>query len=231
MDNENTTKAIDHPILKMTIPKELRTEELLDIIHTGVEQWSRITAWTWSSCLAFAGESTEKVEQEKALKALLIKTLQNQAQSADAFISYGNSKSEDKANTLAEDIKNLLLSRNDKVSKLYKDPNITLTLTLDKLYQKLTGDQRRLITTEDATIEEMFLVRVITNAFSGSIDYALDECGKRIPNKYVFVIAYPPRPALSEVTVTEQQLTDWAFNITPGGSYLPPSPYIPIAGT
>ena len=48
---------------------------------------------------------------------------------------------------------------------------------------------------------------------------------------YVAYFAYPPRPALGECTVTEQQLSDWATNKNTGGDYLPPSIYIPIAST
>lgn len=215
---------IEYPNLVTTLPSELNTPDYLPKVVTGVSQWSRVTAWLWTGCLAFAGDP-DKAKQEQDLKTFLLNTLKSQAQNADAFIAYGEPSSKTTADALSRTIRNLLLGHNDRIDTL--PPGITFTLS--DVIEKLTGEA--LITVTDPAFGELFLFQVTTNSFSGTVEYALDEKGKRIPNKYVLYLAFPPRPAFSEVTVTEQQLYDWAYNLTPGESYLPPSAYIPIAGT
>ncbi len=216
--------AIEYPNLVTTLPRELNTTYYLPRVIKGVSQWSRVTAWLWTSCLAYAGDP-EKAKLEQDLKSFLLNTLKSQAQHADAFVAYGDPSSRTTANALSKTIRNLLLGHNNEIPTL--PPGIDFTLS--DVIKKLTGEA--LITVTDPDFGEMFLFQVTTNSFSGTVEYALDEGGKPIPKKYVLFLAFPPRPDLSELTVTEQQLSDWANNLTPGESYLPPSAYIPIAGT
>jgi len=216
--------AIEHPNLVTTLPPKLNTPELLPKVRKGVSQWSRVTAWLWTDCLAFA-DDPQKAQLEQDLKSFLIDILKSQAQNADAYIAYGDPSSKTTANALSETIRNLLLGKNDQILSL--PPEITFTLS--DVIEKLTGEA--LITVTDPPFGEMFLFQVTTNSFSGTVEQAKDEKGEDIPYKYVLYLAFPPRPELGELTVTEQQLFDWANNLIPGGSYLPPSAYIPIAGT
>jgi hypothetical protein len=216
--------AIEHPNLVTTLPQGLNTLELLPKVRKGVSQWSRVTAWLWTDCLAYA-DAPEKAKLEQDLKSFLINTLKSQAQHADAFVAYGDPSSKLSANTLSKTLRNLLLGKNGEIPNL--PPGIDFTLS--DVIEKLTGEA--LITVTDPPFGEMFLFQVTTNSFSGTVEQAKDEKGQDIPNKYVLSLAFPPRPELGELTVTEQQLYDWANKPNPGGNYLPPSPYIPIAGT
>lgn len=192
-------------------------------IKKGVTQWSQITAWTWCDYLAFAGE--EKEEEEKNLKALLIKSLQNQAQGSDTYLSYGDSTSYANAQIWADALLNLLIGNTKDVPGGEK-----IDLTLSDVMEKITGEPLITSIGENADFTESFFVKVIDNAYSGYLEDAPEDHreGKR---KYINYIAYPPRPALSEFTVTEDQLKDWAScNTTdPNSPYLPPSVYIPTA--
>lgn len=95
---------------------------------------------------------------------------------------------------------------------------VTLSNVLQKLYKnekfELCSDNFKKIDFEFRTI----------------VDYT----GKIIEiseNKYIAYLAYPPRPTLSQYTITEDQLNYWVINRSSDGNYLPPSIYIPIAGT
>lgn len=198
-------------------------QDQLPIIKTGVTQWSRIVAWTWCDYLAFAGEPKE--EQEKALKLLLVKVLQKQAQEADAYLSYGDPNSKSKADIWAKAILNLLLGKTEEVPG-----GENIKLTLSDVIKKITGQSLITSLPENEAFTKSFFVQVITGSFSGNITDAPKECATP-DTLYVNFIAYPPRPELGELTVTKEQLMDWASNPNPnpGGNYLPPSVYIPTA--
>ena len=209
--------------LVTTLPSQLNTPEFLPKIKKGVMQWSRTTAWSWTDYLAFAGEPEE--EQEKKLKTLLIEVLKKQAQAAGAFMSYGQPTSKIMADNLSKAINNLLLGRNDLVPQAV-DQGINLTLS--QLIEKISGEL--LVTTEYPYFTNLFYSLVVTDSFNGKLIYApMSEVRTEMP--FISVIAYPPRPVLSELTVTEEVLVAWASNTVPGGDYLPPSAYIPIAAS
>ncbi|HBE18197.1 MAG TPA: hypothetical protein DEG17_08745 [Cyanobacteria bacterium UBA11149] len=207
--------------LESTLPSQLNTPEFLPKIKKGVMQWSRITAWSWTDYLAFAGEP--QAEEEKKLKTLLIQVLKQQAQCAGAYTSYGDPKSKVMADNLSEAINNLLLGRNDLVPQAVEQG---ISLTLSQLMEKITGE--KLVTTEYPYFTNLFYSLVVTDTFNGKlIDAPMPDVTTEMP--FISVIAYPPRPVLSELTVTEDELVAWASNQVPGGDYLPPSAYIPIA--
>jgi len=209
--------------LETTLPSQLNTEYFLPKIKKGVTQWSRITAWSWTDYLAFAGEQEE--EEEKKLKTLLVDVLKKQAQSASAFISYGEPTSKLSADSLSEAINNLLLGRNDLVSEAVAQG---IKLTLSDLMEKVSGE--KLVTTEYPDFTNLFYSLVVTDSFNGKLIYAPMSC-LTTDKPYISVIAYPPRPELSELTVTAEELRSWASNEVSGEYYLPPSVYIPIAAS
>lgn len=214
---------IEFPVLQTTIPSEL-IENWLPEVKEGVSQWSQVTAWFLTGCLAFASDK-EKAEKEQLLKTFLFDQLKIQAQSSSAFIAYGDPGMKTIANAASKNIRNLLLGKNDKVENLPSG----IDFTLSDVIKELTG--KPLITVKNPEFGNMFLFQVTTNSFTGSVERAKDENSQVIPNKYVLFLAFPPRPVLNGFTVTDQQLYDWANNLNTGGNYLPPSPYIPIAGT
>ncbi|MGK7924773.1 MAG: hypothetical protein AB4290_05875, partial [Spirulina sp.] len=187
-------------------------------------QWSRLVAWSWTEVLAFEGDG-EKEKQEKTLKSFFIQTLQRQAQNWEAFESYGIPQSARDADKLAADIKSLLLGDNENIAFL-KEQGITLTLS-DVLYA-LSGEECAI--SRERELCNKFTFRVVVDKFTGNVYQLKDEEGN-VKDEYAIEVAYPQKPILSQATVTEEQLTDWAKNLNTGGRYLPPSVYVPIAFT
>lgn len=205
------------PEWETNLPDSLNNPEDLAWLRVSVKQWSQLVSWSWTALLAFAGESLES--QERKLKAFFLKTVQKQGQNASAYTSYGQPESKAVAEALGDDYKNLLLGRNDQIEVLQQ---AGVTVTLSDVLEKLTG--QKYIVTEKPEITEKFTFQVVLDTYTGSIS----ETDR---DRYLAFMAYPPRPSLSEVTVTEQQLYDWAQNLNTLGDYLPPSPYIPIAAS
>lgn len=215
-------------LLETKLPEGLQGNDL-STIKTGVTQWSRIVAWTWCDYLAFDDKKNkpepEKKQYEIDLKKLLVKVLQKQAQEADAYLSYGDPESKNNADEWGKAILNLLLGKTQEVPG-----GENIALTLSDVLKKITGEELVTSIPKNERFTKSFFVQVITKSFSGYITDAPDEC-KTEATKYINFIAYPPRPELGELTVTEAQLMDWANNPDPrpGGNYLPPSVYIPTA--
>ena len=202
------------------IPSALNTDEYLPIITRTVTQWSRIIAWSWTDYLAFAGTSNE--DQERQLKALLIRTLNQQALYAGSFVAYGNPESQARADELSDDIGNLLAGENSAVSLASG-----ISLTLSDIIQEITGE--RFAPTEYPRFTRRFYYHVLLDTFFGGLEEIPEE--RRTSGKqYITYIPYPPRPHFSELTVTYEQLRNWASNSVTGDNYLPPSAYIPISG-
>lgn len=218
------TMARQRPKLNTTLPDSLQNPQDIAKIKKSVTQWSRLVAWSWTDVLAFEGD-VEKEKQEKILKSFFIQTLQRQAQNLDAFESYGIPQSAREADKLATDFKSLLLGDNQNIAFL-KEQGITLTLS-DVLYA-LSGEEY--VVSTEREFANKFTFQAVVNEFTGSIHQVRDEEGN-FKDEYIALMAYPQKPILSEATVTEEQLTDWAKNLNTGGRYLPPSVYIPIAGS
>ncbi|MGK7929057.1 MAG: hypothetical protein AB4290_28120, partial [Spirulina sp.] len=141
------------------------------------------------------------------------------------FESYGIPQSAREADKLATDFKSLLLGDNQNIAFL-KEQGITLTLS-DVLYA-LSGEDY--VVSTEREFANKFTFQAVVNDFTGSIHQVRDEEGT-LKDEYIALMAYPQKPILSEATVTEEQLTDWAKNLNTGGRYLPPSVYIPIAAS
>ncbi|MGK7926064.1 MAG: hypothetical protein AB4290_12605, partial [Spirulina sp.] len=139
------------------------------------------------------------------------------------FVSYGIPQSEKEANQLAADFKNLLLGDNHKIAFLQEKG---ITLTVSDVFQKLSGDEY--VLSKERDFCNKFTFKAVIDRWTGSISQVCDEAGN-LKDEYITLMAYPQKPILSEATVTEKQLTDWAKNLNTGGRYLPPSVYIPIA--
>lgn len=202
-------------------------------IRDGVKQWSQIVAWSWSETYAFS--DTANLEQEKKLKAFFIKILQDQARYSYAVNSYGDESKKPDAYTASLKIKKFVMGKNSEIDD-YDLENVTLTLP--KVYEKLTGQEPNSLSYEP--FMKMFHVEIVTDRFSGSIRDASEaekaEIKDRIGDEdvqYIIYLAYPPCPVLSPATVTETQLENWMKNQNEYGEevtdYLPPSAYIPVS--
>lgn len=199
-----------------SLPESLQKNPVdLSRLKMCVTQWSRLVSWSWTSILAFHDDQG-KAEQEQMLKTVFNKTLQQQGQNTYAYESYADLESQGKADNLSSTLMSLFLGDYSNIPDLNN-----FTVTLSEVLMKLSGQNFVLTTYPDFT--KMFTFRAI-------VDYTgiITEIGAR---KYIARLAYPPRPVLSEYTVTEKQLVDWTKNENTGGYYLPPSIYIPIAST
>jgi len=199
-----------------SLPNSLQNPEDLAKIKKVVIQWSRLVAWSWTPVLAF--DEDEKNKQELLLKQFFNETLQQQGLNTLSYESYANLDSQAQADYLSGVIQSLFLGNNSDIPYL-QDNGVKVTLA--DVLEKLSGET--FVFKEFPNFTQMFTCRVIAE-YTGKFT----EIGDR---EYMATLAYPPCPALSEYTVTEQQLCDWARNQNTGGNYLPPSLYIPIGGT
>lgn len=225
------------------LPDGLKNE--MHNMENGVKQWSRLVAWSWTDYLAFGKENDEqKKQQEQKLKAYFIKIFQDQARYCYTVNSYGDKKNKENAYVTSLKIKKLVLGKNSEID----DEDLKgITLTLPEVYEKLTNQRPEGLCHEP--FMQMFHAEVITNSFAGYIRDILpsekeeiQEFIKEISEKdlkyvndlqYIIYFAYPPCPAFSKATVTEDQLINWMQGKNEGGEtatdYIPPSAYIPIS--
>ncbi len=209
------------------IPQELDNQNYWPLLKKTAQQLSRIVAWTWTGCLAYTGENQiEKAKQEETLKTAFVNLLQRQVMSTNVYIYCGNPQEQTEANILAKAIQSLFLGDNTPLSE---EGYGKIDVTLSDVIEKFTGEA--LVTTKNQEFGKMFVPRVITGSFIGGITYApgKDEKTQNSEDKFILEFPYPPRPVLSEVTITGLQLSQWAMNLTPGDSYTPPSAYVPWA--
>ncbi|KAB8318703.1 hypothetical protein SD81_014830 [Tolypothrix campylonemoides VB511288] len=71
-----------------------------------------------------------------------------------------------------------------------------------------------------------YLFEVTVNGFNG----VLEDVDRNSPSLFKFVIPYPPRPQLGEVTVTLDELEEWIAN-REEDEYFADNPYIPTTCT
>lgn len=211
------------------LPPELKKN--FNKLQDGIKQWSQFVAWSWSNDLAFLKEEQEN--QEKELKDYFINTLQAQARYSYAVNSYGDDSKKPDAYRTSSNIKKLLLGKNDKIEDLKPE----VKLTLPQVYKKLTDQSPKCLS--DETFMKQFHVEIVTDKFSGSIRDALHSENLEIKEltgedvQYIIYLTYPPCPAFSKATVTEDQLKNWMRGKNENGEdatdYLPPSAYIPVS--
>lgn len=165
-------------------------------------QWSRIVAWTWT-------DHDEENQAGKELKKAIIKVLQEQALYSRQ--SYNKRKALEKSNEI-----NQYLTGEKRVGEMTIESILPLKSEEKYAFNK----------------EFMEYVHPVVNldSFSGglsSFDYSLNG-GK---GKFLVVLAYPPCPTFSHVTVMEEQVRSWATTgETKESTWLPPSAYIPTCG-
>ncbi|MFB2916921.1 hypothetical protein [Aerosakkonema funiforme] len=223
------------------LPDGLKNQK--HIMEDGVKQWSRLVAWSWTDYLAF-GDDEDKKQEEQKLKEYFIKIFQDQARYSYTFISYGDKKKKGNAYVTSLKIKKLVLGKNSEIGD---DDVKDITLTLPEVYEKLTNQRPEALCHEP--FMQMFHAEVITDRFSGYIRDISDSEKEEIKEvikeisendlkyvndvQYIIYFAYPPCPAFSKATVTEEQLIKWMQGKNENGDtatdYLPPSAYIPIS--
>lgn len=225
---------------KTLLPPELEGSE--GIIKETVRQVGQLTAWSWGSVLAYKGQPQEG--QEKTLKQFFIEAFQTIAQNVAGYESYNVAGTMETAIFWSSYLSLLFLGENQRIVAKMKQDRVTanttlegVDLTLHQVLDKLQGtrDQNFPLGTKD--FNEQFIFLVTFNKFQGTISPkeatpAVNNAPNPLPDtdpKYVMMFTYPPRPAFSDVTITEEKLENWAKNIVGPNenSYLGPA-YVPI---
>ena len=194
-----------------SFPEGLQTPENLAKVRQGVKEWSQLVAWLWSPFLAFTGDGRQG--EERQLKEFLSSLLHGQARYTNVANHYGDPQAALIAQATGETLKKSLMGEQTA-------PGIRLTWP--EVYKQLTGKES-LFT--DKNFCNLFRFEVAVDTFVGGVRE--DEAKQAL---YVSTLAYPPRPELNQYTVTEQQLHDWMRD-RGDGDYIPPSSYMPIAGS
>jgi hypothetical protein len=89
------------------LPKELKEGANQIKIKNGVEQGSRLVAWSWTDCLVcMPHEKEEKLKEEEKLKNFFIQVLQEQALYRNAVNIYEDDRMKRSAFQASFNIKN-----------------------------------------------------------------------------------------------------------------------------
>jgi hypothetical protein len=181
-----------------------------DRTQQAIAQWSQLIAWSWLDPDDYEEQEKPSAEQEN-LRQAFINTLKELARSClTEHYSPGTVIDQIVAgsDTLSQYLNGELSSENG--------------LTLPALYQQLTGKDDYVFQKE---FTEIFVFVVNLERFNGFLAGYIEDNGN-IKDKFVGVLAYPPRPALSPSVLTASELRDWSQGLGDGG-YTPPNPYIP----
>ena len=189
--------------------KEKMGAEATDITRQVVAQWSQLVAWSWLEPGDYEEEPTE--DQENLRKAFinalkeLARSCLTEHYSPGTFIAPIVAGSE----TLSQYLNGEL-------------PENGNGLKLPDLYQQLTGKDDYVFKKE---FTQNFLWVITLDRFYGWLAGYIEENGN-IKDKFVLVLTYPPRPALSPSVLTAEELRDWSQG-KGDGNYTPANPYIP----
>ena len=191
--------------------KEKLGAEATDITRQAIAQWSQLVAWSWLEPDDYyeLQQETPSEDQENLRKGF-INALKDLARSCiTEHYSPG---------TFIDQI----VAGSDTLSQYLNGELSENGLTLPDLYQQLTGKDDYVF---DKEFTQLFLFVITLDRFNGSLAGYIEENGN-IKDKYLLVLAYPPRPALSPSVLTASELRDWSQGMGDGG-YTPPNPYIP----
>jgi len=193
-----------------TLLKQRMGNEAIDITRKVVAQWSQLVAWSWLEPDDYEEQEKPSEDQEN-LRVAFINALKDLARSClTEHYSPG---------TFIDQI----VAGSDTLSQyLNGELSSESGLTLPALYQQLTGKEDYVFK-KDFT--QNFLWVITLDRFNGWLAGYIEENGN-IKDKFVLVLAYPPRPALSPSVLTASELRDWSQG-KGDGNYTPSNPYIP----
>lgn len=192
-----------------------------DDIKTVITQLAQLTAWTWTSLLTENGR--EKREQEQKLKEYYSTLLQDLAMKTTVFEHYDGIR-KDKVRQESEKLKSLFLGQS--VS------GIDQFMTLDRVLGNLS--HKRFVFTEKQDFTKKFVFLAKIGISGGTMidpwEDAQDDAPADDLDRFLLYLCVAPRPALSEYTITESQLLDWAINGGDQGQYIPPA-FLPLGAS
>jgi hypothetical protein len=176
-----------------------------DITQRFAAQWSQLVAWSWLEPEDYGTEERPSDEQEALRKAFIatVKELGRYCIAEHYCPGMFGKNIKDQSDLLSQYLTGEL-SEGD--------------LTLPKLYKQLTGKDDYTFKPE---FTQHFIWVVTVDRFNGWLaGYNETE------DKFVMVLAYPPRPALSPSVLQASDLRQWSQG-KGDGDYTPPNPYIP----
>lgn len=214
MSEFNTIQSLVSPYQPTEAEKDLKAllEKMgldpTEITQQFAAQWSQLVAWSWLEPHEYSenkpDEAQENLRKEfiNAVKELARTCIQEH---------YCPGMSVDK-----------IIAQSAYLSQ-YLTGDISVSgLTLPKLHQQLTHNLKPYVFTKELTQNFVWVVTV--DRFNGW--FAGYNATK---DKFVMVLAYPPRPALSPSVLTVSELRDWSQGKGDAG-YTHPNPYIPTCG-
>ena len=175
-------------------------------------QWSQLVAWSWLGPDDYyeLGQDTPSNEQENLRKGFIDAVKELASVCITEHYCPG---------TCIDQI----LTRSDILSKYFNGALPESGLKLPALYKQLTGKDDYVFEKE---FTQNFLWVITLERFNGWVaGYVEESHNGKIKDKFVLVLAYPPRPALSPSVLTASELRDWSQNPEADG-YTPPNPYI-----
>lgn len=168
-------------------------------------QWSQLVAWSWLEPEDYEEQEKPSEEQENLRQAFIsvIKELTRYC-IAEHYCP----------GMFVEDIK----TQSDLLSQYLNGNTPESGLTLPKVYYQLTNRYDYAFKEE---FTQSFVWVVNAERFHGWLAGYNEK-----DDKFVMVLAYPPRPALSPAVLQASELRDWCQGKGDGG-YTPRNPYIP----
>lgn len=169
-------------------------------------QWSQLVAWSWLEPDDY-GEHEKPTEAQENLRQEFINAVKELARTCiqehycpGMFVDQ-------------------IIAQSDRLSQYLTGEILVSGLTLLELYKQLNNSQQPYAFTKE--LMQNFILVVTVDRFNGWLaGYNNKE------NKFVMVIAYPPRPALSPSVLQASELRQWSQGKGDGG-YTPDNPYIP----
>jgi hypothetical protein len=171
-------------------------------------QWSQLVAWSWLEPSDYEGDKPSNDDREE-LRLAFIREVKKLARLCIAEHYCPNMSGDQQP----------IVEQSDRLSEYLAGKLSSKSgLTLPKLYHELTNKDDYAFTEE---FTKLFWWVVTVDRFNGWLaGYNEKE------DKFVMVVAYPPRPAISPSVLTASDLRDWSQGKGDGG-YTPRNPYIP----
>lgn len=180
-----------------------------DKVQKFVTQWSQLVAWSWLEPSDYEGEKPS--DDRESLRQEFIRVVKELARVGLAEHYCPNMFGDQEH----------IVEQSDRLSDYLTGKLSKNGLTLPALYEQLTN-RKDYVFTEDFT--KFFCWVVTIDRFHGWLA-GYNEA----TDKFVMVVAYPPRPALSPSVLSASELRNWIQN-KGDGDYTPRNPYIPTCG-
>lgn len=181
----------------------------IDITQRFTTQWSQLVAWSWLEPNDYKEGEKPSSEQENLRKAF-ISAVEDLARSCIANCYSPIEEIYTKSDLLSQYLNGKIPQSGLTLPELYKD----------KLrYRSDMTDKPEYVFDKEYT--QNFIWMITVDRFHGWF-VGYDEAN----NKFLMVLAYPPRPAFSPSVLEPSDLIQWSKNRGKGG-YIVPNPYIP----